>query len=122
MNTPEERCAICGWPLADERENGCVRGDCSMRPVPEVIVDPERAVAEGYDKEWVKEWVNKHRGVRWPDTEPTYETRLRDEAAMRVLAAIYAHKGADQYPGEAVFLAEQVAAAWLKSRRTRQEC
>jgi len=27
-----ERCEVCGWPLADSREVGCVKDDCSYRP------------------------------------------------------------------------------------------
>ena len=27
-----KRCQICGWPLAADRESGCVPGDCSYRP------------------------------------------------------------------------------------------
>jgi hypothetical protein len=37
------RCAVCGWTLVADREHGCVRGDCSMRPRPERLFDPERA-------------------------------------------------------------------------------
>lgn len=40
------RCAVCGWKLAASREDGCVRGDCSMRPRPAVLYDEERAAAE----------------------------------------------------------------------------
>lgn len=29
-----DRCDWCGWPLVDERRQGCVLGDCSMRPRP----------------------------------------------------------------------------------------
>lgn len=31
---PEERCERCGWPLAKTRSAGCVKGDCSQRPLP----------------------------------------------------------------------------------------
>lgn len=31
---PADRCPTCGWPLAATRDDGCVAGDCSMRPVP----------------------------------------------------------------------------------------
>jgi len=27
-----ERCGVCGWTLAESRDNGCVAGDCSYRP------------------------------------------------------------------------------------------
>lgn len=40
------RCAVCGWGLADSRETGCVRGDCSMRPRPENLYDLARAERE----------------------------------------------------------------------------
>jgi hypothetical protein len=33
------RCAVCGWPLADKPEDGCTRGNCSMRPRPQEPVD-----------------------------------------------------------------------------------
>lgn len=33
------RCRVCGWPLAPSREDGCVAGDCSMRPPPRYRVD-----------------------------------------------------------------------------------
>lgn len=42
-----DRCAICGWPLADTQEKGCLRGDCSHRPRPDIIYDPYRARLEG---------------------------------------------------------------------------
>lgn len=28
------KCQVCGWPLANRLEDGCVLGNCSMRPVP----------------------------------------------------------------------------------------
>lgn len=31
---PEGRCQVCGWPLAESADKGCVPGDCSMRPRP----------------------------------------------------------------------------------------
>lgn len=40
------RCSICGWTLADSVETGCVRGNCSMRPLPERAYAPERANVE----------------------------------------------------------------------------
>lgn len=41
------RCAVCGFTLSAERDGGCVRGDCSMRPRPAVLFDPDRAAREG---------------------------------------------------------------------------
>ncbi len=28
------RCNVCGWPLAQRREDGCVPGNCCQRPAP----------------------------------------------------------------------------------------
>ena len=30
----ETRCAVCAGPLHERREHGCVRGGCSMQPLP----------------------------------------------------------------------------------------
>lgn len=30
----ETRCRVCGWPLANTADEGCVKGNCSMRPGP----------------------------------------------------------------------------------------
>ena len=42
------RCAICAWPLAENPDKGCVRGNCALRPPPDLRCryDPERAAAE----------------------------------------------------------------------------
>lgn len=40
------RCAICGWTLAGLASQGCVRGNCSLRPFPSHFYDPARARAE----------------------------------------------------------------------------
>lgn len=37
------RCAICGWPLMETAKEGCVRGNCSMRPYPAHVYAPARA-------------------------------------------------------------------------------
>ena len=41
-----DRCAVCGWPLAASREDGCVRGDCAYRGHPRPPYDAERAERE----------------------------------------------------------------------------
>lgn len=48
LETPSQimRCAVCGWPLAESADKGCVRGNCSMRPIPDRIYDPVRANTE----------------------------------------------------------------------------
>lgn len=38
-----KRCPICNWPLGERMEDGCVEGDCSMRPPPkraQAVIDP----------------------------------------------------------------------------------
>jgi hypothetical protein len=42
----ESRCAVCGWHLEARAEDGCVRGNCSYRPRPAKLFDPERADRE----------------------------------------------------------------------------
>lgn len=41
-----DRCAACGWPLAADAKDGCVRGNCSQRPLPEPLRDAVRYDAE----------------------------------------------------------------------------
>lgn len=31
---PSEKCERCGWPLEDDVKKGCVKGNCSQRPLP----------------------------------------------------------------------------------------
>lgn len=40
------RCAVCGWPLAESWDKGCVRGNCSQRPRGDNLYDAERAKLE----------------------------------------------------------------------------
>ena len=40
------RCAVCGWSIYASRAEGCVRGDCSWRPLPKRLYAPDRAVSE----------------------------------------------------------------------------
>ncbi len=42
----ETRCAVCGWPLSTTPDEGCTRGNCSMRPLPRRYADYERAKRE----------------------------------------------------------------------------
>jgi len=35
----ERRCRVCGWPLAETAEKGCVPDNCSLRPRPQVMAD-----------------------------------------------------------------------------------
>ena len=45
----DDRCAWCGWPLGNDLSH-CMRGNCSMRPLPTAIYDYERAMLEARDK------------------------------------------------------------------------
>ena len=50
----ESRCAVCGWTLADSLEKGCVRGNCSLRPLPDRAYAPVRADREyGGNSRWL---------------------------------------------------------------------
>lgn len=44
----DNRCAVCGWTMAESTAKGCVRGNCSLRPLPINWYDPARAEREGY--------------------------------------------------------------------------
>jgi hypothetical protein len=46
----DSRCAVCAWPLAESAEKGCVRGNCSQRPLPFNVYDLERANREYIEK------------------------------------------------------------------------
>lgn len=69
----KSRCAICGWPLMSTVENGCVRGNCSMRPLPKRYYDAERA--------------RKEYGVNLPAEEPPTAA----EKELTALRAEHAH-------------------------------
>jgi hypothetical protein len=45
----DSRCAVCAWPLEDSASKGCTRGNCSQRPRPENLYDPERAKREFHE-------------------------------------------------------------------------
>lgn len=45
------RCAVCGWPLEESPHAGCVRGNCSQRPLPNRAYAPERGRKE-YGETW----------------------------------------------------------------------
>lgn len=40
------RCAVCGWPLQESADEGCIRGNCSMRPRPGKLYNIVRAETE----------------------------------------------------------------------------
>lgn len=54
------RCAVCGWPLMATVDDGCIVGNCSMRPRPARFHDPERAARDRY----VASDVDKARAAR----------------------------------------------------------
>lgn len=49
--TNRNRCAVCGFPIAE----GCRPGDCSMRPLPTPPMELDRAVKE-YGQYAPDEW------------------------------------------------------------------
>lgn len=36
---PVDRCRVCGWPLAERLQDGCVKGYCAQRPAPKTRAD-----------------------------------------------------------------------------------
>lgn len=54
--TPDDtnRCAVCGWTLAESIDGGCIRGNGSMRPFPDRLYAPERANLEYLDPTFSK--------------------------------------------------------------------
>lgn len=42
----ESRCACCAGPLAESVSEGCVRGNCSQRPLPTKFYAPDRVLRE----------------------------------------------------------------------------
>lgn len=46
LHDDDSRCAICGRALAVNPTNGCIRGNCSMRPFPRYFFAPARAKTE----------------------------------------------------------------------------
>lgn len=48
IRDPEDptRCPICNWPLAGDVSQGCIKGNCSQRPIPNLNHPPR------YSTEW----------------------------------------------------------------------
>lgn len=44
-----EKCSVCNWPMTASAKDGCVPGDCSMRPVP---APKEKEDSNVSDKAW----------------------------------------------------------------------
>lgn len=82
-----DTCAVCGWPLKATAAEGCITGNCSMRPLPQFFAEPDRALAEGYSRETVE-------AHRRPPPPPCPEcARLREERDQlsRSLASLSEH-------------------------------
>jgi hypothetical protein len=57
----DNRCAICGWKLAKDPFDGCIRGDCSLRPLPYPFYDAKRADEEyGIHAKGLKGYSERH--------------------------------------------------------------
>ena len=79
---PTPRCAVCGWPLAETRDNGCRPGDCSMRPLPEQAYDAARANNE-YAAFWGDSFVKK-----WKAEQPSPPAGAREHKENEVMKTI----------------------------------
>lgn len=111
----EPRCAICGWPLAESVEEGCVIGNCSQRPWPPRFYDPERADREyGHsvsDKQLPLPAVQLE-NERLHEQVAALEARLRalEEVELKMQLWLIDNKG--HYHEDDV---EDVIAGWLQS-------
>ena len=80
MDNPS-RCAVCGWPLKEHPEAGCVRGNCSHRPLPLRAYAPERGRKE-YGESWPFATPAQADGVRMTHHIHTHLTL--DDAPTRM--------------------------------------
>ena len=48
VNMPDDQtlCAVCAAPLRQQPDEGCVRGRCSMKPLPKQFYAPSRVCVE----------------------------------------------------------------------------
>jgi hypothetical protein len=62
------RCAVSGWPLAGSTKDGCVSGNCSMRPAPKKLACDPPAYSASMELAWrvvehmIQYGVDKHNG------------------------------------------------------------
>lgn len=55
------RCRLCGWPLAELAEDGCVIDNCSQRPLPSKRADEPAHFSTNIVAAWtVVEYLKKH--------------------------------------------------------------
>jgi len=91
---PTPRCAVCGWPLAETRDNGCRPGDCSMRPLPEQAYDAARANNE-YAAFWGDSFVKK-----WKAEQPSPPAGARERKENEVMKTIRDANGTTMWWGK----------------------
>lgn len=60
MIDDKDRCGVCGWPIARHRQQGCQRGQCSMRRLPPRSGwhDPARYDRERAERQGINEVIN----------------------------------------------------------------
>ena len=60
----DSRCRVCGWPIADRIEHGCIPGNCSQRPLPEKNADSpvDFSTWENFGRLW--QWAKEQEW--WP--------------------------------------------------------
>jgi hypothetical protein len=92
-----ERCPVCGWPLADRLEEGCIPGNCSMRPRPAPqTVDARsefqklRERVEALEAQAKRDAPLVAAALVWHEATP----HLYGEAARRLFEAARAHRAA----------------------------
>jgi hypothetical protein len=65
----ETRCAVCAEPLYERPEDGCVRGACSMKPLPRQFYAPQRVCVEY--QQVIVDTGTEHRFYLVPENHPS---------------------------------------------------
>jgi hypothetical protein len=64
----DTRCRVCGWPLHETADDGCVPGNCSMRPRPEHMADRPAPFSTSLTAAWLL--IEKFQGGEVANFEP----------------------------------------------------
>jgi hypothetical protein len=116
-----QRCAVCGCPLAESVNKGCVRGNCSMRPLPKTAYDPDRANAEYKSMHW---YVQTPAAPEQPVSAALHEVeeRKKFQAWYRtVISCSIADLAWSGWNARAKIAAHEIAALKEENERLRKE-
>lgn len=78
-----DRCEVCEWPLAESLSEGCVPGNCSMRPVPRCVhgTTPPRACVHCSRVPPPAAGEERLRAMTWRERDTFAVTTIRAQAA-----------------------------------------